>query len=455
MAIGLLVGVGLLVACELKAARRYAVTANAMDGAAIVILFSTFYASYRLWHLLGPLPVFSMLALVTVVAVLLSIRRDSIFIALLGLAGGFSTPALLSTGRDNPFGLFGYLLLLNAGLGWVAYRKRWPALVGLSLLFTTIYQWGWVATFLTPAKLPIAAGIFIAFPILGFVSLGLAGRMGALDVKEGEPRGSWFEDAASLNAALPLLFALFMAGSPAYGDHPELLFGFLLCVDGGLFAVALWRRQMLLHVLGALATLVVFATWMSAAYVPTSDVEAGGSYPLVLGLVSLFSLFFLGAGLAASHGKRRLEGSGRLAVYAAPLLLFAFPALPAIEPALASPVPAFAVLFGLLAACAIYAIAESDGLVYFIAAFLAVAAEAAWSVTFLSPERLVTALGIYAAFGLATIAARWPPGDGAGASSRRWWAACWWSPASVSCSSFRSRRLPAWRCGASRCCSRS
>ena len=320
-----------------------------------------------------------MLALVTVVAVLLSIRRDSIFVALLGLVGGFSTPALLSTGRDNPFGLFGYLLLLNAGLGWVAYRKRWPALVGLSLLFTTIYQWGWVATFLTPAKLPIAAGIFIVFPILGFVSLGLAGRTGALDAKDGEPRGRWFEEAASLNAALPLLFALFMAGSPAYGDHPALLFGFLLCVDAGLFAVALWRRQMLLHVLGALATLVVFATWMSAAYVPTSDLEAGGSYPLVLGLVSLFALFFLGAGLAARHGKRRLEGSGRLAVYAAPLLLFAFPALPAIEPALASPVPAFAVLFGLLAACAIYAIAESDGLVYFIAAFLAVAAEAAWS----------------------------------------------------------------------------
>jgi uncharacterized membrane protein len=411
MAIGLAVGVGLLVGCELKAARRYPVTANALDGAAIVILFSTFFASYRRWELIGPVPTFAMLALVTVVAVLLSIRRDSVFIALLGLVGGFSTPALLSTGRDNPFGLFGYLLLLNAGLGWVAYRKRWPALVALSLLFTTVYQWGWVASFLTPAKLPVAAGIFMAFPILGFVSLGLAGRAGALDSRDGEPRGRWFEESAALNAALPLLFALFMAGSSAYGEHPALLFGFLICVDAGLFAVALWRRQMLLHVLGAAATLVVFATWMSTAYVAGSE-EGAGSYPSVLGFVAIFVVFYLGAGLAAGHGRRRLEGPGRLAVYAAPLLLFAFPALAGIEQAVASPALPFSVLFGLLAACAAYAIRESDGLVYFIAAFLAVAAEATWSAAFLTNERLPAALLVYAAFGLAMV--------GVPIAARRW-----------------------------------
>jgi uncharacterized membrane protein len=403
MAIGLAVGVGLLILCELKAARRYPATANALDGAAIVILFSTFFASYRLWELIGPLAAFALLALVTAVAVLLSIRRDSAFIALLGLVGGFSTPALLSTGQDNPFGLFGYLLLLNAGLGWVAYRKRWPALVALSLLFTTVYQWGWVGTFLTAEKLTLAAGIFLAFPLLGFAALGLAGRSGALDGSSGPQRASWFEETAALNGALPLLFALFMAGSPAYGDHPALLFGFLLCVDAGLLAVALWRRQMLLHVLGAAATLVVLATWMSTAYVPTGGDEPG-SYPLVLIIVGLFVAFYLAAGLTARHGRRRLEGSGRVAVYAAPLLLFAFPALARFEPALASPGLGFSVLFVMLAGCAAYAVSESDGLVYFVAAFVAVAAEAAWSATFLSSERLTAALAMYAAFGLVMIA---------------------------------------------------
>ena len=52
VAIGVLVGVGLLVLCELKAARRYPATANALDAAAIAILFATFFAAHALWHLI-------------------------------------------------------------------------------------------------------------------------------------------------------------------------------------------------------------------------------------------------------------------------------------------------------------------------------------------------------------------------------------------------------------------
>jgi uncharacterized membrane protein len=399
MAICLVVAVTLLVGCELKAARRYPVTANALDGSAVVILFSTFFAAYRLWVLIGPVTASALLALVTVVAVLLSVRRNSVFIALLGLVGGFSTPALLSTGQDNPFGLFGYLLLLNAGLGWVAYRKRWPLLTGLSLLFTTLYQWGWVATFLTPGKLPVASAIFLAFPIVGFVSLGLAGRAGALDRSNGGERRTWFEEVAGLNAALPLLFAVFMATSQAYGEHPALMFGFLFCVDAGLFAIALWRRQPMLHVIGAVATLVVFVAWTSATY--ASAAETGRSaYPAILGYVGLFVALYLAAGLTARRGPLRLEGTGRLAVYVAPLLLFVFPTLAAAEPQAASPALSFAVLFALLAACGAYAAFEEEGIVYFIGAFWAVAAEAAWSAHYLTGENLLQAVAIYGLFGL-------------------------------------------------------
>jgi uncharacterized membrane protein len=399
MAIGLAVGVGLLVGCELKAARRYPVTANAMDGAAIVILFSTCFAAYRLWQLIGPVTAFVLLPVVTVVAVVLSVRRDSVFIALLGLVGGFSTPALLSNGRDNPFGLFGYLLLLNAGLGFVAYRKRWPALAALSLLFTTVYQWSWVATFLAPGTLPVAAAVFLAFPILGFVLLGFAGRAGALDSTAGEDRRGWFTEVASLNAALPLLFALFMATSTAYGDHIVLLFGFLLCLDAGLLAVALWRGPTLLHTLGGLATMLVFVAWAITNYMDTGAAHSPG-FPSVVGFVALFVVFYLAAGLTARHGTRRMTGAGRLAVYGAPALLFMFPALAASEIACASPGLLFTVLFVLVSACAAFAVAEQEGVVYFIAAFLAVAAEAAWSAQHLTDERLLSGLVIYGLFGL-------------------------------------------------------
>ncbi len=133
VAIGVIVATALLVVCELKAARKYAVTANALDAAAIAILFATFYAARALWDLIPASVTFGLLILVTVLAVLLSIRHDSRFIAVLGLLGGFATPALLSTGENRPIPLFAYLLLLNAGLAWVAFKKGWPLLTILTL----------------------------------------------------------------------------------------------------------------------------------------------------------------------------------------------------------------------------------------------------------------------------------------------------------------------------------
>ena len=101
MAIGIAVGAGLLVLCELKAARRYAVTANALDAAGLAILFATLFAAHARWGILGPVATFVSLAAVAALAVFLAVRHDSTFIAILGLLGGFATPALLSD-RGGP-----------------------------------------------------------------------------------------------------------------------------------------------------------------------------------------------------------------------------------------------------------------------------------------------------------------------------------------------------------------
>ena len=66
---GLLMGTGLLALCEHRVARRYAITANALGAAGIVALFSTFFAAHTLWHLVGDIPTFLLMVLVTAVAV--------------------------------------------------------------------------------------------------------------------------------------------------------------------------------------------------------------------------------------------------------------------------------------------------------------------------------------------------------------------------------------------------
>src|SRR6185295_9386216 len=232
VALAVITAIGMLVGCELKAARKYPATANALDASAIAILFSTFFAAHSLWDLIPTTPTFLLLALVTAVAVLLSIRRESLFIAVLGLLGGFLTPILLSTGQNQPIPLFSYLLLLNVGLAWVAYKKRWPVLTILSAVLTTIYQWGWVIKFLHESSLSLAMGIFLLFPVAS-----LAGSMVFKPRKRvADPHDAVFDGPGPLTSAAPLVFATYLAAIPAYGAHAGLLFGFLFIVDAGLLA---------------------------------------------------------------------------------------------------------------------------------------------------------------------------------------------------------------------------
>src|SRR5207249_4763599 len=88
------------------------------------------------YHLIGQPPAFALMALVTATAVVLAARYDAYPIAILGLLGGFMTPALLTTHVDNEIGLFGYVALLNAGVLALAYFKRWRSLNYLAFAAT-------------------------------------------------------------------------------------------------------------------------------------------------------------------------------------------------------------------------------------------------------------------------------------------------------------------------------
>ncbi|HJZ71997.1 MAG TPA: DUF2339 domain-containing protein [Vicinamibacterales bacterium] len=387
VAIGVLVGIGLLIACELRAARKYPVTANALDAAAIAILFSTFFAAHALWQLIPATAAFGLLALVTGVAVLLSIRRDSVFIALLGLLGGFATPMLLSTGENRPVPLFAYLLLLNLGLAWVAARKRWRLLTILSIAFTTFYQWGWVITFLTASQLPLAMGVFLVFSLTGFASILFTAPAAPSTETPALAR------AGLAAAAMPLVFAAYLAAVPGYGAQPGLLFGFLLIVDAGLFAVTVWRRDPWAHALGAVAAGVVFATWLAVSY-------AHGAWTIAIGFASAFIVFFALAPRLAVRAGRPLEGLSARAIYAAPMLLFVFTAIARIEPAADAPARLFAPMLALLGVITWQAFARREFPLYYLAAFFAVVSEAAWSAAHLTSDHLRAAIAVYAAFGI-------------------------------------------------------
>ena len=310
--IGIIVAIALLAACELSAARNYPLTANAMDASAIAILFATFFAAHALWNLIPGVVAFALLALVTAVAVALSIRRESLFIAVLGLLGGFATPALLSTGENQPIPLFAYLLLLNIGLAWVAFRQKWPALGWMTVILTAVYQWGWVFRFLTAGQLSLAMGVFLLFPLVSVSGLLVSRRTG----------DDSFERSALTAAVLPLLFAVYVAAVPGYGGHPWLLLSFLLILDAGLTAIAIARRQDLLFGAAGAATLAVMATLLWTSY------GEPARYAVIV-FTAAFVLLFAFAPAIADRFDRGFDDPGAYAVYcraAAPLRLHGHPA---------------------------------------------------------------------------------------------------------------------------------
>lgn len=383
--IGAIVGTGLLVVCELRAANRYRVTANALDAAAVAILFATFFAAHALWDLIPSTPTFGLLALVTAVAVLLSIRHDSIFIAVLGLIGGFATPALLSTGENRPIPLFAYLLLLNVGLAWVAVRKSWPVLTILTLVLTTVYQWGWVASFLAVSDLRLGMGVFVLFAVTSFVALTLGRR-----ASDG-PMDAALEQLGLAASAMPLVFAVFLAAVPRYGASAGLLFGFLSMMVVGLAVVSAVRRDDRLHAAGALASVLVFTVWLATSY-------ASSGWRLATAFAAALAVFFALAPVVARRVGRPFGPLAERCAYAAPALLFVFPVIVRLEPETAAPLFPFIAMFAALGVIAWRALDTRESGLYFLAAFFSIAAQASWSATHLTPERLGALVVLYTAF---------------------------------------------------------
>lgn len=277
VALIILSGLGMLAASEFGLRKGYAVTANALCGAGVAVLYAGFFAAHGVYHLVDIFPTFALMALVTVVACLLAIRHDSIFIAVLGLLGGFATPIVLSTGEDKPIGLFSYILLLDVGLLWVAVRKQWNAIVLLSLAATFAIEIGWFHKFMTPEKMLLGTGIFTLFGLL-YLALPLA-------AKKADEKTTL--RAAMLGGLAPFLFAFYMAGQRAYAIEWPLLFGFIACLDVAMLVITLARGQVWLALSGAIATALTLFVWSTQALAQSN---VWGASLSAIGLCALFNL---------------------------------------------------------------------------------------------------------------------------------------------------------------------
>jgi uncharacterized membrane protein len=151
--LGVITGLGLLFCGEALQRRQYRAYGITIAAGGIAILYFSIFAAFNFYSLITQLPALFLMVMITTSAVVMALRYDANVIAWIGILGGFLTPVMLSTGRDNQVGLFIYIALLDSGVLALAYFKEWRTLNLLAFLLTQLTFLAWVSGFYTEAKL--------------------------------------------------------------------------------------------------------------------------------------------------------------------------------------------------------------------------------------------------------------------------------------------------------------
>jgi len=263
VAIGFVTGLALLIGgVVLHRRKQYVVGAQALCATGVVILYAVTFACRSIYkfEFFGLIPTFLLMALITTTAFLIAVRLDALVVAILGMLGGFLTPWLLSTGQDNPFGLFGYIAILDIGLIVVALHRRWLFLTALAAAGTVVMQIGWTDEFFQAGKyfegnkILIPLGVLLGFNGLYLVAAAWARR---------RAQANWWLTGAALGlGVVALTFTVWFLDFPTLAGRPWLMFSFVFLVDVAVTALTVLDTKVTFaQPLAGLAVFGLLAMW--------------------------------------------------------------------------------------------------------------------------------------------------------------------------------------------------
>ncbi|HSW14628.1 MAG TPA: DUF2339 domain-containing protein [Solimonas sp.] len=140
-----------------------AVYAQILQGGGVAGFYLTVFAATRLYHLLPPSLALGLMIAVALASALLAVAQESLSLAVIGFAGGFLAPVLLSTGGGSHVALFTYYTVLNLGVFTVAWFRAWRLLNLVGFVFTFGITGLWRATSYQPGDLASADFFLLLF----------------------------------------------------------------------------------------------------------------------------------------------------------------------------------------------------------------------------------------------------------------------------------------------------
>jgi hypothetical protein len=291
VAIGFIFGASLIVGGAWLTRKGYTTPAQTLVGTGVVSLYVVTFACRSIYHFefFGPLPTFLLMTLITATAFILAVRLEAQVIAILGILGGFLAPKLVSTGVDNPVGLFGYLALLDLGLIAVALHRRWFYLVALGAAGTVIMMVGWAHLFYAPEKTVTAMTVCLGFSALFIGTTEVARRF--------DRHARLLSEVATMLPLVAFGFGWYFLDFPVVAARTTLFFGYVFLVSVGFFFLA-WREK--------IGGLIAGAAGISAALIVRWAAQSftGAQTPVAMTVCLVFCAIYLAVYYFARRGDR-------------------------------------------------------------------------------------------------------------------------------------------------------
>jgi uncharacterized membrane protein len=165
VSIGVASGVILIVLGFKYHHRGWRVFSQILTAGGVVLLYLSAYAAFGYYHLVTQKAAFIYLVILISEAAALALLYEAPAIAIMALIGGFLSPLLLHSDRDQYKSLFGYIFALD--IGALALLKHWPGLSALAFGGTHLLFWLWYGERYHPQKLKAVmifqTAVFLAF----------------------------------------------------------------------------------------------------------------------------------------------------------------------------------------------------------------------------------------------------------------------------------------------------
>lgn len=252
--------------------------AQALTGAGIAINYGCLFAAHSLYGMMGAQMAFFTMAILTGVAVGLSLKHGTP-IALLGLVGGFLTPALIGSTDVNVVLIFTYLYLLFVGFMLVSRKEQWWVLSILAQVGAFLWTGYWLSFKYLPGD-SVWIGVFLIAIMVTNVALSYGVR---------ETRSRWVQWFNYLGIMGAVLLMGFVSSVAEYGVQEWVLYG-LLSAAAIVMATVDKDRYKIAPLAAFVVSVVLFYNW------ETQDVGnyawTIGSFGVLFGLSSLVLIFF-------------------------------------------------------------------------------------------------------------------------------------------------------------------